>query len=80
MTWVSDSVIHAAFVFQPMRDLKKMSDINLGGTENILRAVEQAAPARFLLVSSATAYGAWPDNPVPIPEDWPPAVGLRATT
>ncbi len=23
------------------------------------------------MASSATAYGAWPDNPVPISEDWP---------
>jgi UDP-glucose 4-epimerase len=66
-----ETIIHAAFVFQPMRDLRQMSDINVGGTENILRAVERAAPARFMLVSSATAFGAWPDNPVPIPEDWP---------
>mgnify|MGYP002623957315 CR=1 FL=1 len=65
------TIIHAAFIFQPMRDRRKMSEINVGGTENILAAVEQASPARFLLVSSATAYGAWPDNPVPLPEDWP---------
>lgn len=66
-----DTIIHAAFAFQPMRDLQQMSDINVGGTENILRAVERVGPARFLLVSSATAFGAWPDNPVPMPEDWP---------
>lgn len=71
-----DTIIHAAFVFQPMRDTQRMSDINIGGTENILRAVERVGPERFLLVSSATAFGAWPDNPVPIPEDWP----LRART
>ena len=66
-----DTIIHAAFVFQPMRDRRLMSLINVGGTENIFRAVERAAPARFLLVSSATAFGAWPDNPVPMSEDWP---------
>ncbi|MBP86290.1 MAG: hypothetical protein CMJ64_06195 [Planctomycetaceae bacterium] len=66
-----DTIIHAAFVFQPMRDTKRMTDINIGGTENILRIVERLSPARFMLVSSATAFGAWPDNPVPMPEDWP---------
>ena len=69
--FVPDTIIHAAFVFQPMRDSRKMSDINVGGTENILQAVARTVPARFMLVSSATAYGAWPDNPVPMPEDWP---------
>ena len=65
-----DTIIHAAFVFQPMRDQRLMSDINVGGTENLFRAVRSTAPARFLLFSSATAFGAWPDNPVPMSEDW----------
>lgn len=71
-----DTVIHGAFAFQPLRDDAEMTAINCGGTENIFRAVEVVSPERFLLVSSATAYGAWPDNPVPMPEDWQ----LRART
>jgi UDP-glucose 4-epimerase len=66
-----DTVIHSAFVFQPIRDLKRMRQINVGGTQNVLEMVRQVAPARFMLVSSATAFGAWPDNPVPLAEDWP---------
>ncbi|MCA9119800.1 MAG: NAD-dependent epimerase/dehydratase family protein [Planctomycetaceae bacterium] len=66
-----DTIIHAAFVFQPIRDTKRMTDINIGGTDNVLRIVDQLTPTRFMLVSSATAFGAWPDNPVPMAEDWP---------
>ncbi len=66
-----DTVVHAAFVFQPMRDLQRMAEINIGGTENVLRIVREVSPARYMLLSSATAFGAWPDNPVPMPEDWP---------
>lgn len=71
-----DTVIHSAFVFQPMRDENRMREINIGGATNVFNAVALVKPERFLLVSSATAFGAWPDNPVPIPEDWP----LRART
>lgn len=66
-----DTIVHAAFAFQPLRDEQRMHDINLGGTRNILAAVEKVRPARLMIVSSATAYGAWPDNPIPMEESWP---------
>ena len=66
-----NAIIHAAFVFQPIRDLRLMREINLGGTENVLGSVEETRPSQFMLISSATALGAWPDNPVPMEEDWP---------
>ena len=66
-----DTVIHAAFVVQPMRDERRMRRINVEGTRNMFDAVASAMPARFMVVSSATAYGAWPDNPIPMDESWP---------
>ncbi|MEZ6121761.1 MAG: NAD-dependent epimerase/dehydratase family protein [Planctomycetaceae bacterium] len=66
-----DTIIHSAFVVKPIRDVTDMADINRRGTENILSIVEQLQPRRFLFLSSATAYGAWPDNPVPMSETWP---------
>ena len=66
-----DTVIHAAFVFQPLYDDGLMRSINVDGCRNLLSAVADVQPARCHLVSSATAFGAWPDNAIPIPEDWP---------
>ena len=66
-----DTVIHAAFAFTPMRDERQMREINVEGSRNLLRIVAAQRPERLLLVSSATAYGAWPDNPVPMDETWP---------
>jgi UDP-glucose 4-epimerase len=66
-----DTVIHAAFAFTPMRDERQMREINVGGSRNLLRVVGEHRPERLLVVSSATAYGAWPDNPVPMDETWP---------
>jgi len=66
-----DTVIHSAFAFQPMRDERKMHEINVGGSRNLLQLVAELRPKRLLVVSSATAYGAWPDNPVPMDETQP---------
>ena len=66
-----DTVIHAAFIVKPIHDEAKMRRINIGGTENILSAAAKLSLARFMLLSSATAYGAWDDNPVPMDETWP---------
>lgn len=66
-----DTIVHGAFVFQPMRDARRMRRINVEGTRNVLRIAAAVQPRRLLLVSSATAYGAWPDNPVPMDESQP---------
>ncbi len=65
-----DTIVHFAFVVNPIHDKRLMHDINVGGTLNVFEAVRSLRPARFLTASSATAYGAWPDNPVPISEGW----------
>ena len=65
-----DTIVHLAFIVNPSHDKKRMTDINIGGTRNVFEAVRALRPARFLTASSATAYGAWPDNPIPISEGW----------
>jgi len=47
--------------------LPQMRAVNVDGTRNVLRA----APAAVVLASSASVYGAWPDNPLPLHEDYP---------
>jgi len=66
-----DTVIHAAFAVQPLRDERLAEAIDVGGTRNLLAAVAAARTSRLLVVSSATAYGAWPDNPLPLHESHP---------
>lgn len=66
-----DTIVHLAFVVNPTHDNRLTHDINVGGTKNVFESVRTLRPSRFLMASSATAYGAWPDNPVPISEDWP---------
>src|SRR5436853_852971 len=66
-----DALVHLAFVLNPMHDERTMYEIDVGGTHNVLEAASAAGTQQVLVTSSATAYGAFPDNPVPIAEDWP---------
>ncbi len=68
-----DTLVHTAFVlFPPPRRLREMAEINVGGTENVLRAASQAGIHHVIFLSSTTVYGAWPDNPLPLTEEHPP--------
>lgn len=66
-----DTVVHMAFIVDEALGHSLMRDININGSKNVFRAVSTLKPARFLYYSSMTAYGAWPDNPIPIEESWP---------
>ncbi len=66
-----DVLVHLAFILNPIKDEQLMYDIDVNGTHNVLEAASEAGVEHVLLTSSTTAYGAFPDNPVPITEDWP---------
>jgi UDP-glucose 4-epimerase len=67
----ADALVHLAFLLNPIRDEARMYDIDVNGTEAVVRAASEAGTGQVLVTSSATAYGAFPDNPRPIAEDWP---------
>ncbi len=66
-----DSLVHLAFLLNPIRDEAMMYDVDVNGTESVLRAAKEAGTKHAMVTTSSVAYGAWPDNPNPIPEDWP---------
>lgn len=66
-----DALIHLAFMLNPIHDEARMYDIDVNGTQAVLEAAAEAGTGQLLVTSSATAYGAFPDNPVPIAEDQP---------
>ena len=66
-----DALIHLAFILDPIHDEAKMYDVDVNGTQATLWAASEAGTKQVLVTSSASAYGAWPDNPKPIAEDWP---------
>src|SRR6266702_1832612 len=66
------SLLHFAFVLDPLYDEREMHDIDVNGTRNVLEAALAAGVPHVLATSSTTAYGALPDNPVPLTEEDPP--------
>ncbi|WP_293046171.1 NAD-dependent epimerase/dehydratase family protein [Mycobacterium sp.] len=66
-----DRVVHLAFLLAPLRSSTGVEDINIGGTRNVLRAMESTGAEKLVFTSSTLAYGPWPDNPDVIAEDHP---------
>ena len=66
-----DAAAHFAFVLNPSYDRVRERQINIGGTENFLKACHAVQAQTILVTSSATAYGAWPDNPARLRETMP---------
>ena len=66
-----DVVVHLAFVMDPIHDEAEMRDINVNGSQNVFRCAGAAGVGKVVYTSSATVYGAHPDNDVPLTEDSP---------
>jgi UDP-glucose 4-epimerase len=66
-----DSLLHLAFLLNPIHDEATMYDIDVNGTQRVLHAASDAGTEHVLVTTSGVAYGAFPDNPKPIAEDWP---------
>ncbi|MGH2803924.1 MAG: NAD-dependent epimerase/dehydratase family protein [Thermoleophilaceae bacterium] len=66
-----DALVHLAFILNPSHDEHLMYDVDVNGTHNVLEAAAAAGTGQVLVTSSSTAYGAFPDNPVPLTEEDP---------
>ena len=62
----ADAVVHLAF---RMSDVPDAESVNVQGSRNVFSAAVAAGVRRIVHASSASVYGAWPDNPVPLRED-----------
>ncbi|MDA4108777.1 NAD-dependent epimerase/dehydratase family protein [Mycolicibacterium holsaticum] len=72
------TVVHLAWALSGSVTHEQAEPINLGGTRNVLTAMDQTGCARMVFASSVTAYGAHPDHPQPWQEheELNPAHGL----
>ncbi len=64
-----DTVVHLAGVVDPIPDEALMARVNVEGTRRVLGAAAAVGTRRVVRISSATVYGAWPNNPLPLTED-----------
>jgi UDP-glucose 4-epimerase len=66
-----EAAVHLAFLVDPVYNRARERRINVGGTQNFLASCHAAQIEALLIASSATAYGAWPDNPPLLTEEAP---------
>lgn len=68
-----DVVVHLAARVDPpnARERAAMRRLHVDGTRALVRAARDAGTKAFVLASSATVYGAWPDNPPALDESRP---------
>jgi nucleoside-diphosphate-sugar epimerase len=66
-----ETVVHLAGIHDPIPDEELMLRVNVAGARRVLEAAGVAGVAKMVVMSSATVYGAWPNNPIPLNEDAP---------
>lgn len=70
-----DCLVHLAFVMTERvgrgGDEAEMRDVNVNGCQNVFKSAGRAGVPRLVYTSSATVYGAHPDNEVPLTEESP---------
>jgi UDP-glucose 4-epimerase len=66
-----DTVLHLAFIVEEIHDKKKTHEINIDGSKNVFRSCAASGVKKIIYTSSIAAYGAHPDNPIGITEEYP---------
>src|SRR3989454_2027202 len=69
----ADVVVHAAAALPIQASRGSIRSVNVGGTENVLRAADDAGVRRVVLVSSTAVYGVPEKHPI---EEDDPLVGV----
>ena len=67
----ADTIVHLAFSAGPDLDDDAVARSNIEGTQRLLDAAGAVGVRHVVLISSATVYGAWPANPIPLTEEAP---------
>ncbi|MEA2419713.1 MAG: UDP-glucose 4-epimerase, partial [Thermoleophilaceae bacterium] len=66
-----DVLVHLAFILNPSHDEEFAYNVDVNGTHNVLEAASETGTGQVLVTTSGVAYGAFPDNPVPLTENDP---------
>ncbi len=64
-----DAIVHLAYVFKPTRHARSESAADLDAYDRVEAALrDPAGPKQAVIASSATVYGAYENNPLPLDE------------
>ena len=66
-----NTLVHLAWIFNPTHSKELEYEVDVKGSENVLRSCKEAGVKYILYLSSTTAYGVRPDNPPEMEEEYP---------
>jgi UDP-glucose 4-epimerase len=66
-----DVLVHLAFIMDPIKDEASMRDVNVNGSQNVFTCACNAGVPKIVYTSTATVYGAHPNNDFPLTEESP---------
>jgi UDP-glucose 4-epimerase len=67
----ADALVHLAFVLMRRPGDNELDDINIRGTQELIRSAARKGIKRIVITNSVVGYGFHPDNPIPLTEESP---------
>jgi UDP-glucose 4-epimerase len=67
----SDVLVHLAFILMRSPKDNEIDDVNIRGTQEVIKIVGRLGIPKLIITSSLVAYGLNADNPIPLTEESP---------
>jgi nucleoside-diphosphate-sugar epimerase len=67
----ADALVHMAFVLMRRPGMEDLDEVNIGGTQQVIRMAGKLGIPKLIVTSSVVGYGLHPDNPIPLTEESP---------
>ncbi len=67
----SDALVHLAFILMRSPKDNEIDDVNIRGTQEVIKIVGRLGIPKLIITSSLVAYGLNADNPIPLTEESP---------
>jgi UDP-glucose 4-epimerase len=66
-----DALVHMAFVLMRLPKDNDIDDVNIRGTQEVIKIAGRVGVPKLIITSSVVAYGLHEDNPIPLTEESP---------
>jgi nucleoside-diphosphate-sugar epimerase len=67
----ADALVHLAFILMRRPKDNNIDDVNIRGTQEVIKTVGRLGILKLIITSSVVAYGLHADNPIPLTEESP---------
>jgi nucleoside-diphosphate-sugar epimerase len=67
----ADTLVHLAFILMRKPNDNEIDDVNIRGTQEVIKIAGRLGIPKLIITSSVVAYGLHADNPIPLTEETP---------